>query len=132
MAEQQQAAKTFQDLLVWRRAHAFVLAVYKMTAALPRREIFGLTSQMRRAAISVAANIAEGFAKRGKADKVRFMNIAEGSLEENRYYLLLSQGLGYVNTGELMELLNEVGRLLKGYSRAIVASKFPASCFLIL
>jgi four helix bundle protein len=50
------------------------------------------------------------------------MNTAEGSLEENRYYLLLSQDLGYVNTGELMELLNEVGRLLKGYSRAIVAS----------
>ena len=122
MGEQQQAATTFQDLLVWQRAHGFVLAVCKITAAFPRREIYGLTSQMRRAAISVAANIAEGFAKRGKADKVRFMNTAEGSLEEARYYLILSQDLGYANTRELMELLNEVGRLLKGYSRAIVAS----------
>jgi four helix bundle protein len=116
------AAKTFRDLLVWQRAHAFVLAVYKATATFPAREIYGLTSQMRRAAISVAANIAEGFAKRGKADKARFMNTAEGSLEESRYYLLLSQDLGYGSTGELMELLNEVGRLLKGYSRAIAAS----------
>ena len=122
MTVERQAARTFQDLLVWQRAHAFVLAVYKQTAAFPGREIYGLTSQMRRAAISTAANIAEGFAKRGKADKVRFMNIAEGSLEESRYYLILSQDLGYGNTGGLMELLNEVGRLLKGYSRAILAS----------
>jgi len=107
---------------VWQRAHAFVLAVYKRTAGFPGREIYGLTSQMRRAAVSIPANIAEGFAKRGKPDKVRFMNIAEGSVEESRYYLILSQDLGYANTGELMELLNEVGRLLKGYSRAILAS----------
>ncbi len=124
MRESQQPAKTFRDLLVWQRAHAFVLAVYKMTAAFPGREIYGLTSQMRRAAISIAANIAEGFAKRGKADKARFMNTAEGSLEETRYYLILSQDLGYGKTGELMQLADEVGRLLKGYSRAIVASGF--------
>ncbi len=124
MLGQQQPAKTFRDLVVWQRAHAVVLAVYKMTAAFPRQEIYGLTSQMRKAAISIPANIAEGFAKRGRADKARFMNVAEGSLEETRYYLILSQDLGYGNTGELMELLNEVGRLLKGYSRAIVASGF--------
>ena len=81
---ERQAAKTFLDLLVWQRAHAFVLAVYKRTAAFPGREIYGLTSQMRRAAISIAAKITEGFAKRGKADRIRFMNIAEGSLEESR------------------------------------------------
>ena len=77
---------------------------------------------MRRAAISVAANIAEGFAKRGKADKARFMNTAEGSLEESRYYLILSQDLATENIGQLMELVNEVGRLLNGYSRAILDS----------
>jgi four helix bundle protein len=119
---ERQTAKTFRDLLVWQRAHAFVLAVYKATAAFPSREIYGLTSQMRRAAISIAANIAEGFARRGRADKARFMNLAEGSLEESRYYLILSQDLGYGSTGELTELLNEVGRLLKGYSQAITAS----------
>jgi four helix bundle protein len=62
--------------------------------------------------------------KRGEADKARFMNVVEGSLEESRYYLILSEDLGYGNTGQLMELLNEVGRLLSGYSRAIVASWF--------
>jgi len=77
---------------------------------------------MRRAAISVAANIAEGLAKRGKTDKARFMNTAEGSLEESRYYLILSQDLGYGNMGQLVELVNEVGRLLNGYSRAILDS----------
>jgi four helix bundle protein len=106
-----------------RRPHAFVLAVYKMTGGYPREEIYGLTSQLRRAAVSIAANIAEGFAKRGKADKARFMNTAEGSLEETRYYLILSRDLSYGNTAELMELLNEVGRLLKGYSRAILFSR---------
>ena len=119
---ERQAAKTFLDLLVWQRAHAFVLAIYKRTAAFPNCVVYGLASQMRRAAVSIPANIAEGFVKRGKADKARFFNIAEGSLEESRYYLILSQDLGYGNTGELMELLNEVGRLLKGYSRAILAS----------
>ena len=99
MREEQQPAKTFRDLLVWQRAHAFVLALYQVTEVFPRQEIYGLTSQMRRAAVSVAANIAEGFAKRGKADKARFMNIAEGSLEESRYYLILSQDLGYGNMG---------------------------------
>ena len=123
-ARQQQAAKTFRDLLVWQRAHAFVLGVYKMTAAFLKRGVYGLTSQMRRAAVSIPADIAEGFVKRGKADKARFMNVAEGSLEESRYYLILSEDLGYGNTAQLMELLNEVGRLLSGYSRAIVASGF--------
>ena len=93
-----------------------------MTAGFPRHEIYGLTSQMRRAAISVAANIAEGFAKRGKADKARFMNTAEGSLEESRYCVILSQDLGYRSMEQLMEQVNEVGRLLSGYSRAILDS----------
>ena len=79
-------ASTFRDLIVWRKAHEFVLAVYEFTATFPRQEIYGLTCQMRRVAISIPANIAEGFRKRGKADKARFMNMAEGSSEECRYY----------------------------------------------
>jgi four helix bundle protein len=79
------AAQRFQDLLVWQKSHALVLSVYKLTASVPRHELFGLTAQMRRAAVSVPANIAEGFSKRGRADKARFMNTAQGSLEELRY-----------------------------------------------
>jgi four helix bundle protein len=89
------AARTFSDLLVWRKAHEFVLAVYKFTAAFPKTETYGLAVQMRRAAVSIPANIAEGFRRRGKPDKARFMNIAEGSIEECRYYLILAQDLGY-------------------------------------
>jgi len=73
-------ANVFRDLIVWRKAHEFVLAIYELTATFPKQEVYGLTSQMRRAAISIPANIAEGFRKRGKADKARFMNTAEGSL----------------------------------------------------
>ena len=83
-------AKSFQDLLVWQKSHQFVLGVYGLTKNFPRSETYGLTSQFRRAAVSIPANIAEGFRKRGKADKVRFLNIAQGSLEECRYYLILS------------------------------------------
>jgi len=78
---------------------------------------------MKRAAVSIPANIAEGFRRRGKADKVRFMNIAEGSLEESRYYLILAADLNYGKNDSLMDLLEEVTRLLHAYSRAIRSSK---------
>ena len=105
------------------KAHQYVLTVYKLTATFPKHETYGLSSQMRRAAVSVAANIVEGFRKRGRADKMRFMNTAEGSLEESRYYLLLAQDLGYGETGRLTASLEEVSRLLNGYSKAIASSK---------
>ena len=79
-------ATQFQDLIVWQKAHQFVLGVYKHSKDFPKEETYGITSQLRRAAVSIAANIAEGFKKKGKPDKVRFMNIAQGSLEECRYY----------------------------------------------
>lgn len=122
MEKERPAAKTFRDLLVWRKAHEFVLEVYRFTAAFPRGETYGLALQMRRAAVSIPANIAEGFTRRGKTDKARFMNIAEGSLEESRYYLILAQDLGYGTTEELMNLLEEASRLLNAYARAILAS----------
>lgn len=77
---------------------------------------------MRRAAVSIAANIAEGFRKRGKADKARFLNIAQGSLEESRYYLILAQDLGYGQTETLESSLQEVSRLLHNYVKAILHS----------
>ena len=116
------AARTFRDLIVWQKAHEFALATYAFTAAFPRIETYGLSSQMRRAAVSIPANIAEGFRKRGRADKARFMNMAEGSIEESRYYLILAQDLGYGPTDVLMNLLEEVSRLINAYARAILAS----------
>ena len=116
-------ARSFQDLLVWQKAHQFVLSVYRYTRRFPREEIYVLTSQFRRAAISIAANIAEGFKKRSKIDKARFLNIAQGSLEECRYYLILATDLGYGNTEHEMELLEEVSRLLERYCAAILGSR---------
>ena len=115
-------ARTFQDLLVWQKAHRFVLEVYALTAAFPKQETYGLSLQIRRAAVSIPANIAEGFRRRGKADKARFMNMAEGSVEECRYYSILAKDLGYGNTETLAASLAEVRRLLNAYAAAILAS----------
>jgi four helix bundle protein len=117
-------ARTFEDLLVWQKSHELVLSVYKLTATFPKSETYGLSIQMRRAVVSVPANIAEGFRKRGKPDKARFMNTAEGSLEETRYYLRLAQDLGYGQTAAILRQVEEISRLLDAYSKAILASDF--------
>ena len=115
-------ARTFQDLLVWQKSHRFVLEVYALTTGFPKQETYGLSLQMRRAAVSIPANIAEGFRRRGRADKARFMNMAEGSIEECRYYLILAKDLGYADTERLTTSLEEVSRLLGAYAAAILAS----------
>jgi len=115
-------AKSFRDLRVWKTAHAFVLALYKYTATLPKEESYALIPQMRRAAVSIPANIAEGFRRRSKPEKARFMNIAEGSLEECRYYLILAQDLNYGDTTALSMAAEEVSRLLYAYTQAIIRS----------
>ena len=115
-------AKTFKDLIVWQKAHEFVMSVYQATNNFPREEIYGLTSQFRRAAVSIPANIAEGFSKTGKRDKHRFMNIAQGSLEECRYYLVLTQDLGYLETDGWTSKLEEVSNLLNAYTKTILSS----------
>jgi four helix bundle protein len=96
----------------WQKAHRFVLALYALTATFPKSETYGLSLQMRRASVSIPANIAEGFRRRDKADKARFMNIAEGSIEECRYYLILAKDLGYADTQGLAASLEEGSRLL--------------------
>jgi four helix bundle protein len=117
-----QPAKDFQDLIVWQKAHQFVLLVYRYSESFPKSELYGLTSQARRAAVSVAANIAEGFKKKTKPDKVRFLNIAQGSLEECRYYLILARDLNYGDTSQLMTQLEEVSKLLEAYLSSILDS----------
>ena len=113
-------AKSFKDLVVWKKAHNLVLGIYKLTSLFPKAEIYGLTSQMRRASVSIPANIAEGFKKRGIKDKVRFLNIAEGSLEELKYYLQLTNDLKYGSTKEFEPSTEEVGKLLTSYSKALL------------
>ena len=115
-------AESFEDLIVWQKSHQLVLRVYKITAGYPKSELYALALQMRRAAVSVPANIAEGFKKRGRPDKARVINnIAQGSLEELRYYFLLSRDLGYVKDIE-REAIDEIARLLGAYIRSVLSS----------
>ena len=116
------ALQRFRDLRVWQKAHEFVLAVYRYSESFPEREKYGLAHQLRRAAVSIPANIAEGFGKRSPADKARFLNMAEGSVEECRYYLILCQDLGYGQSQSLTATLEETSKLLNAYARAILAS----------
>lgn len=112
-------SKSFQDILVWQKAHQMVLAIYKDSSQFPKEELFGLTSQIRRAAMSVPANIAEGFKRTGIKDKLRFYNIAQSSLEEVKYFLILSNDLGYIKSEILLSQANEVGKMLEIYSQKV-------------
>ena len=113
-------AKCFEQVLVWQRAHQLVLGIYRYSEKYPFREHHCLLPQILRAAISVPANIAEGFKKKGKAGKLRYMNISQGSLEEVRYYLILSNDLGYGDPTPLMGALEDVSKLLDGYIHGII------------
>ena len=115
-------AQSFEDLIVWQKSHQLTLLVYRVTTAFPKAELCGLVSQMRRAAVSVPANIAEGFKRRKNPDKARCMNIAQGSLEEVRYYFLLSRDLGYLQDVE-RNRIDEIARLLTAYSRSVLRSE---------
>ena len=116
------SARTFEEVEVWKKAHAWVLNVYRLTESFPKQELFGLTSQLRRAAVSVPANFAEGFKKRGLSDKIRFYNIAQGSLEECRYYFILARDLNYGDTRLLMGALEEISKMLDSYMNSIITS----------
>jgi four helix bundle protein len=114
------AAQSFEDLVVWQKAHALVLAIYRLSRQFPREETYGLTAQVRRAAVSVPANIAEGFKRRGRAEKARFLNISQGSLEEARYYVRLGRDLCYHEDETLSSQFDEVGRMLNSYTQSIL------------
>ena len=110
-------AKEFRDLIVWQRAHGLVLFIYALSRIFPDFERYGLTSQIRGAATSVPANIAEGFKKRTAAEKIRYLSIDQSSLEECRYFLILIADLGYADTKDAMDKLEEVSRILEAYMR---------------
>ena len=113
---------SFRDLIVWQKAHQFVVAIYNLTKQFPKEEIFALTSQVRRAAVSIAANISEGHKKKTVPNQLNYLNISEGSLEEVKYYLILSKDLNYIQETEYLALFNsaeEVGRLINGYEKFI-------------
>ena len=116
-------SKSFKDLIVWQKAHAFVLEVYTFTKKFPKEERYCLTSQFRRASISIAANVSEGYAKRTKPDKIRMLNIAQDSLEECRYYLILSKDLGFGEIDKLESHSEEVSKLLNAYIKAVETPK---------
>ena len=114
--------QSFKEIYAWQKAHAFVVSVYQATKDFPQYERYGLCSQFQRAAVSIPANIAEGYRKDGMADKLRFLNIAQGSLEECRYYILLSYDLNYIDK-DIYNIMNasieETSKLLNAYYRGI-------------
>lgn len=110
--------KTFHEIIAWQKAHLLVLEIYKITKTFPKTELFGLTSQMRRCAVSIPSNLVEGFKRRSTKDSIYFYNISEGSLEELKYQLILSCDLKYISPATLQDLqsfTNEVGKLLHGW-----------------
>ena len=105
--------RDFRELKVWEKAHALTLNVYRTTAEFPKNEMYGLTSQIRRAASSIGANIAEGAGRNSRPDFARFLQIGLGSASELEYHLLLSRDLGYLESGKYQRLSGEVVEVKK-------------------
>lgn len=117
--------KSFTELLVWQKAHKLTLEVYRLTKDFPKEEIYGITSQIRRASISISANIAEGYKRATRKDKARFLNISEGSLEEVRYFSILAKDLGILMENKiLIKSIDEIAKLIYSYKRAILNSNY--------
>lgn len=119
--------RSFKDIIAWQKAYSLVLDVYRVTNKFPASEKFGLCSQFQRAAVSVIANIAEGYKKISKADKLRIMNIAQGSLEECKCYIILSKDLGYIDESEHRSLglkSEEASKVLNAYCKAILNTSY--------
>lgn len=116
----------FEDIIAWQKARVFIQHVYTVTKQFPDDEKFGMISQFRRAAVSIAANIAEGYKRLGKDDKLRFLNYSQGSLEECRCYIYLSCDFNYISSAEADNMINELeetSKLLNGYMFSISKKK---------
>jgi len=118
--EMPQKIKSFTDLNAWKEGHKLVLTIYKITDQFPQKEIFGLTSQMRRSVVSVTSNIAEGFGRATNKDKVQFYTIAHGSLTELQNQLLIARDIGYIEEGSFQQIADQtvvVSKLIVGLKR---------------
>lgn len=111
--------EAFENLEIWKKAHQFVLDVYKLSSQFPKEETYGLTSQFRRAAVSIPANIAEGYPKFSKKDKARFYEIAKASLSECSYFIILSNDLNYADTKQLKIQSTEINKMLTTYLKKL-------------
>ena len=114
---------SFENIIAWQKAHEFVVYVYKITERYPNTESFGLVSQFRRAAVSIAANIAEGYKRLSKQEKLRFFNISQGSLEECRYYCILSRDLNFIDIdtyNNIINMLSVSSYMLNAYVNGVV------------
>lgn len=114
--------KTFRDLKVWQKAHNLVLNIYKITNDFPKEEKYGLVMQLRRSAGSIPTNIVEGFKRKSKADYAHFINMADSSLEETKYHIILAKDLGYIKEKDFNNLNNmsdEIGKMLYGFHKKL-------------
>ena len=113
--------QSFKNILAWQKSHQLTLEVYRLTKSFPTHELFALVNQIRRCAVSVPSNIAEGFCRNGKKDSLHFYNISRASLEELKYQLLLSKDLGYINSKEynqIESMAEEASKTLTGWIKA--------------
>ncbi len=113
--------QSFTDLNAWKESHKFVLLVYRKTTSFPKEEVFGITNQIRRAAVSIVSNIAEGFGRQSYKEKVQFYSIAQGSNLEIQSQMLVARDLGFLKEKDFQEIANQsiaVGKLLSGLIRA--------------
>lgn len=114
--------KTFRELKVWQKAHGLVLDIHRVSRNFPREELYGLTQQIRRSARSIPTNIVEGFKRRSSKEYAYFLNLADASLEETKYHVILAKDLGYFGKNEdknLMDRCDEVGRMLNGLQKGL-------------
>lgn len=118
--------KNFYDLDAWKKSHKFTLMIYKITKSFPKEELYGVISQLRRAAFSIAANIAEGFSRYHYNDKIRFYHNARGSVSEVQNFIFLATDLSFLNTADsklLFEESEDINRLINGLIRSIDKQK---------
>jgi len=117
---------TFKDLIAWQKGHEFVIRIYELTKTFPKEELYVLTSQMRRSAISITSNIAEGFSRKSHKEKIQFYTIARGSLTEIENQLLIARDIGYIKKEHfdlIINSLTDIHKLINGLIKSLSVPK---------